>query len=252
MNEYLQSYLDCRDYNKIADDCVEWIRAWFDKNGKGCKAIIGISGGKDSSIVAALCVKALGKDRVFGVLMPNGTQSDISVSRHLVEFLGIENREVNIEGSFKAIKKSLEDAGIDASSQTIINLPPRLRMATLYALSQSLNGRVANTCNRSEDHVGYATIFGDAAGDFSPLANLTVAEVKAIGHILGLPDEFVEKPPSDGLQSKTDEDNLGFTYEQLDTYILTGICKDEALKEKIDKRHAANLFKLMPMASFKP
>lgn len=252
MNEYLKSYLDSRDYNKIADDCVEWIRSWFEKNGKGCTAVIGISGGKDSSVVAALCVKALGKDRVFGVLMPNGTQSDISVSRHLVEFLGIQNREINIEGAFKAVKKSLEDAKIEASSQMIINLPPRLRMATLYAVSQSLNGRVANTCNRSEDYVGYATIFGDAAGDFSPLANLTVAEVKKIGKILGLPDEFVEKPPSDGLQDKTDEDNLGFTYEALDTYILTGICKDATLKETLDKRHAANLFKLMPMASFKP
>ena len=124
-------------------------------------------------------------------------------------------------------------------------------MTTLSAVSQTMNGRVSNNCNRSENYVGYSTIFGDAAGDFSPLANLTVAEIKEIGKALGLPSEFVEKVPADGLSDRTDEDAFGFTYEQLDTLILTGFCENEEIQEKIEKRHAANLFKLRPMPEFK-
>ena len=125
-------------------------------------------------------------------------------------------------------------------------------MTTLYAISQSNNGRVANTCNLSEDWVGYSTRYGDAAGDFSPLSNLTVREVKAIGHILNLPEDLVEKPPIDGLCGKTDEDNLGFTYAVLDKYIRTGVCEDEEIKNLIERKHKANLFKLQLMPSFKP
>ena len=236
---------------KVKNDLVNWIRDFFEQNGKGCNAIVGISGGKDSSVVAALCVEALGKDRVIGVLMPCGVQSDIDCSKQLVEHLGIKYYTVNIkdavDGMLNALPKDME-----ITPQTKINLPPRIRMATLYAISQSNNGRVANTCNLSEDYVGYATRYGDGAGDFSPLAKLTVYEVKEIGKSLGLPMNLIEKTPIDGLCGKTDEENLGFTYAALDKYIRTGVCEDPDLKAKIDTMYKNNRFKLEPMPCFEP
>ena len=236
---------------EVKDKLVQWIRDFFEENGKGCNAIVGISGGKDSSVVAALCVEALGKDRVIGVLMPCGEQADIDMARKLVNFLGIKNYEINVFDAVQGVFGQLEKAEISVSDATKINLPPRIRMSTLYAVGQSMNGRVANTCNLSEDWVGYATRYGDAAGDFSPLSNLTVAEVKAIGRELGVLNELVEKVPIDGLCGKTDEENLGFTYAVLDKYIRTGVCEDEKIKEKIDRMHENNLFKLQLMPSFK-
>ncbi len=235
---------------KITKALVEWIRDWFENNGKGCNAVIGISGGKDSSVVAALCVEALGKDRVIGVLMPNGEQADIDCSQALVKYLGIPNYVCNIKNSVDGVLKSLEESGVEITKQTRVNLPPRIRMATLYALSQSMNGRVANTCNYSEDYVGYSTRYGDMAGDFSPLGKLTVKEVKAIGRYLNLPEFLVEKVPSDGLSGKTDEDNLGFTYAELDKYIRTGVCENAETKAKIDRLHKINDFKLKPIPTF--
>ncbi|MCQ2551463.1 MAG: NAD(+) synthase [Clostridia bacterium] len=240
------------DAKKIKEDIVKWIRDWFSENGPGCNAVLGISGGKDSSVVAALCVEALGKDRVIGVLMPNGEQFDIDVSKKLVEHLGIKHYVINIKDAYKGLLDELEANLEEVSVATTTNVPPRLRMATVYAVAQSNNGRVANTCNLSEDWVGYSTRYGDAAGDFSPLSFLTVQEVKAIGRELGLPDMFVDKVPIDGLCGKTDEDNLGFTYEVLDRYIREGICEDPEIKELIDKKHKANLFKLSFMPCFKP
>lgn len=201
---------------------VEWIQKWFEENGKGCNAVIGISGGKDSAIVAALCVKALGKDRVIGIQMPNGVQKDISDADDIIEYLGIKHYETNIDEAFESIVDSIAEqfsSHDDITSQTVINLPPRLRMAVLYAYSQSLNGRVANTCNLSETFVGYETIFGDAAGDFAPLKEYTVEETIGIGRALRLPDKFILKAPADGLCDKTDEDNLGVTYADIDKYI---------------------------------
>ena len=238
------------DVKKTTEAAVQWIRDWFEENGKGCNAVIGISGGKDSSIVAALCVKALGKERVIGVLMPNGEQSDIDCSKQLVAHLGIPFYVCNIKKAVDGVLESLQTSGVEISRQTIVNLPPRIRMSTLYALSQSNNGRVANTCNLSEDWVGYSTRYGDAAGDFSPLGKLTVQEVKAIGKYLELPVNLVEKVPSDGLTDRTDEDNLGFTYAVLDKYIRTGICEDEQTKAKIDRLHKLNEFKLKPIPCF--
>ena len=234
---------------KVKNEIVEWIRDWFDQNGKDCMAVVGISGGKDSSVVAALCAEALGKDRVIGVLMPQGEQSDIEYSKMLVDFLDITRITCNIEGAVNEVLESFEGV-VSLTSQTTTNLPARIRMATLYAISQSANGRVANTCNLSENWVGYCSKFGDAAGDFSPLENLTVTEVKAIGRELGLPSELVDKTPTDGLCGKTDEDNLGFTYAELDAYIRDGIEPSEEVKAKIDSMHEKNLFKLQPMPSF--
>ncbi|MDO4468070.1 MAG: NAD(+) synthase [Bacillota bacterium] len=247
------------DVEKTKAEVVAWIRDFFEKNGPTCNAVIGISGGKDSSVVAALCVEALGKDRVIGVLMPCGVQKDISASRKLVEHLGIKNVEVNVESAVQGLAEAIVNgkvSGMDPvefTAQTKTNLPPRIRMSCLYAVSQSMNGRVANTCNLSEDWVGYSTRYGDAAGDFSPLAKLTVTEVKAIGHSLGLPYELVEKVPIDGLYSgKTDEENLGFTYAMLDHYIRFGEIEDEEKKAKIDRLHKMNLFKLEMYPMFDP
>ncbi len=207
---------------KVKNDIVKWIRDWFEENGPGCNGVVAVSGGKDSSVVAALLVEALGKDRVIGVMLPRGVQPDIDMSYLLVKHLGIKSYEINVGETIDALEREMRNVmGEDAvSTQAIVNLPPRVRMAATYAVSQSVNGRVANTCNLSEDWVGYATRYGDNAGDFSPLSRLTVQEVKAVGRVLGLPDVLVDKVPSDGLQAKTDEDNLGFTYAVLDLSLI--------------------------------
>ncbi len=237
------------DAIKVKNDCIEWIRNFFEENGKDCNAVLGISGGKDSSVVAALCAEALGKDRVIGVLMPNGEQADISDSYKLVNHLGIKHYVVNIADAYKGLSNAFPE-GLEMSNQTIINMAPRIRMTAVYAVSQSCNGRVANTCNLSEDWVGYSTRYGDAAGDFSPLCCLTVGEVIEVGRALGLPEDLIVKTPSDGLCGKTDEDNLGFTYAVLDRYIRTGEIDDPATKELIDRKHRNNVFKLRVMPGF--
>ncbi|MBQ4568469.1 MAG: NAD(+) synthase [Ruminococcus sp.] len=239
------------DAKRVKDECVQWIRDFFLENGPDCNAVLGISGGKDSSVAAALCVEALGKDRVVGVLMPCGVQQDIDAAYMLVKHLGIKHFEINIKDAVEGIKNAVPEE-LSLTAQSLTNLPARIRMATVYAVSQSMNGRVVNTCNLSEDWVGYSTRYGDAAGDFSPMCHLTVTEVKAIGRLLGLPDALVDKTPIDGLSGKTDEDNLGFTYAVLDRYIRTGEIEDEKTKELIDRKHKANLFKLQLMPSFKP
>ena len=239
------------DAIRVKNDCVAWIRDFFEKNGKGCPAVLGISGGKDSSVVAALCVEALGADRVVGVLMPCGEQHDISASYDLVNHLGIRHYVINVKDAVEGVKNAFPE-NLPISEQAKINLPPRIRMATVYAVSQSLGGRVANTCNLSEDYVGYSTRYGDSVGDFSPLSRLTVAEVKEIGHALGLPRHLVEKVPIDGLCDKTDEDNLGFTYAELDRYIRTGVMEDEQKRARIDRLHKMNQFKLELMPCFEP
>lgn len=239
------------DAKTVKNQCVQWIRDFFEENGPGCNAVVGISGGKDSSVAAALCVEALGKDRVIGVLMPQGEQHDIDMAYMLVNHLGIRHYVVNVKDAVDGILNALP-ADMEITPQTRQNVPPRVRMATLYAISQSNNGRVVNTCNLSEDWVGYSTRYGDAAGDFSPMSNLTVTEVKEIGRVLGLPDVLVDKTPIDGLCGKTDEENLGFTYAELDVYIRTGYIADQEKKAIIDRKHKMNLFKLALMPAFKP
>ena len=237
------------DAKKVKNDCIAWIQDFFEKNGPGCNAVVGISGGKDSSVVAALCVQALGKDRVIGVLMPCGVQHDIDMAQLLVNHLGIRHYVINIQEAVEGVKKAMPFA---LSTQSKTNLPPRIRMSVLYAVAQSHNGRVANTCNLSEDWVGYSTRYGDAAGDFSPCSHLTVQEVKLLGQELGLPEVLVNKVPIDGLCGKTDEENLGFTYAELDRYIRTGEIEDEQKKARIDHLHRVNQFKLELMPSFVP
>ena len=239
------------DASKAVEATVKWIQNWFAENGSDCNAIIGISGGKDSSITAALLVEALGKDRVIGIMMPNGEQSDMDMALLLVNHLGINHYVINIAAAYNGAVKDIKCAIGELSKDSLINLAPRLRMATLYAVGQSRNGRVANTCNLSEDWVGYSTRYGDAAGDFSPISSFTTAEIRAMGSVLGIPDILIEKVPSDGLSGMSDEDKLGFTYEVLDRYIRTGEIEDATAKERIDTLHERNLFKLRYMDSFK-
>lgn len=237
------------------DRIVKWIREYFEANGKNCSAVIGISGGKDSSIAAALCVEALGAERVFGVMMPNGGQKDIDDSKRLVDALGIARITIDIGKAFNNLSSAVNDAmSGEISEQAIINLPPRLRMATLYAVAQSLpnGGRVVNTCNLSEDYVGYSTKFGDSAGDFSPLGKLTVGEVVQIGELMPIPADLVHKVPSDGLCGKTDEENLGVTYSQIDDYIIHGTSGDSEADKVIEEKYQKNLHKMMPMPAYYP
>lgn len=262
---------------KAADACIEWIQDWFDENGKGCNAVIGISGGKDSTVVAALCMKALGRDRVIGVMLPDGIQPDIADSREIIRNLGIHGVEYNIGDASTAMVENLSAVKVLAgqlgfleipSRQARENLPPRLRMAALYLVAQCFNGRVSNNCNLSENWIGYSTIYGDTAGDFSPISCFTASEVVAIGRTLGIPERFLVKPPSDGLCGQTDEDKLGFTYKLLDEYLREPDLYTEAAIEgrnisqsekdtiraaikKIGMLHRQNSFKHMPMAAFK-
>jgi len=239
------------DAKRISAELVSWIAEFFRNNGSGeTKAVVGISGGKDSSVVAALCVRAIGRERVLGVIMPQGIQQDIDISYKLCEALDIRFVEINIAKPVSDLYDGIIGAGLELNDVAAFNTPSRVRMSALYAVSGIVGGRVANTSNLSEDWVGYATKFGDSAGDFSPLSNLTVTEVKAIGREIGLAPLFVEKTPIDGLCGKTDEDNLGFTYAVLDRYIREGVCEDETVKQRIDRLHSVNRHKVSPMPAF--
>lgn len=241
---------------KLTKDVIQWIRDYFKDNLNG-KIICGVSGGKDSTIVAALCVEALGTDRVIGVLMPNGRQSDIDDSYRVCNHLHITHHTVNVGEAYDDLLNELFDTvpGAYPEPDAIkTNLPSRLRMATLYSVAALYpNSRVVNTSNWSERYIGYSTKYGDGAGDFSPLGNLTVREVLAIGDDLGLPYDLVHKTPADGMSGKSDEEKIGFTYEELDNYLL--IENKTASREvlaKITKMHEANKHKLLPMPMFNP
>ena len=243
MDDYMKDY----DAEAATDDLIRWIRAFFKGSG-GKTAVIGMSGGKDSTIVAALCEKALGKENVVGVILPDGEMRDSDIAKRAAELYCGKQYIFNVSHLTEYIRAAGLNVFGPATAVAKINMPARVRMTVLYYLAQCLeHGRVANTCNLSEDWVGYATRYGDGAGDFAPLHDYTVQEVKAIGHYLGVPKEMVEKVPDDGLCGKTDEDSLGFTYEVLDRYIRTGECENQAVKEKIDQMHERNLFKLEPI-----
>lgn len=243
------------DVAKITDEVVAWIQKWISENGnERTKVIVGVSGGKDSSVVSALLVKALGKERVIGVMMPNGEQKDISDSRTVVSHLGIQNFTVNIAKAYEEIQSAFIDSEVVAGEKNKLtndsfssifktNTPARLRMVTLYGIAAQIgNCRVVNTCNLSEDLVGYSTFYGDAAGDFAPINKLTTEEVVAIGDYLGLPRSLTHKAPSDGMCGKTDEDNLGFTYHEVNMLARKNERGENA--EKIIAKYKANLFKV--------
>lgn len=237
---------------------IAWIKEWFEQNGPNCNAVLGISGGKDSTICAKLCVEALGADRVIGILMPNGEQKDIDYSYKVCETLGIKYFVHNINTTVGSVLNNIIENQLIISEQTTINLPARIRMSTLYAYSQSLNGQVVNTCNLSEEMVGYSTRWGDSVGDFSPLGNLTVTEILEIGDYLGLPKELVHKTPIDGLNIKedgsyvTDEDNLGVTYAEIDSYLgVNPMPINNTTWNKVDDLVHKSSFKRKPIPTFK-
>ena len=240
----------------LKDRVVEWVRNYLNSFGGNTKAIIGISGGKDSTVAAKVCVEAVGADRVIGVLLPQGEQHDIDVSYAVCKYLGIKYYEINIGSTCYKLAAQISKAmSINTDNYPVYysNTPARIRMTILYGVAAILgDSRVVNTCNRSEDYVGYSTKFGDSAGDFSPLSNLTVREVKFLGRQLGVPAEFIEKAPEDGLSGKTDEDNLGFSYSTLDDYLLYDVKPDKKILENIERRHKNNLHKVEPMPSYKP
>lgn len=243
------------DYTALKNECVAWIRDWFEKNGRNCCAVLGMSGGKDSTVAAALCAEALGPERVIGVAMPADGQS-LNGADEICRYLGIRYICLpigKIEAACDELGTLVREEGF--SNQTLQNIPPRIRMTMLYAVAQSTGGMVANTCNLSEDYIGYATLFGDAAGSFSPLGRLVVREIRGIGHALGLPAAWVDKIPDDGLPcSCPDEEKFGFSYDTLDRYIREGVCEDEAIREKIDSMHRRNLFKteILHIPAFEP
>lgn len=219
----------------IHDNLIEWIKDWFEKNGKNANAVIGISGGKDSTICAALLAEALGRDRVIGVMMPNGIQADINDSKKVCELLGIKSYEINIDTAFNSLTDKIFTATNALNSgknlsQYVTNTPARIRMVTLYGVASIANGRVCNTCNASESVVGWETYGGDGFGDFSPLGRLTVREVLELGDYMNLPKELVHKTPSDGMCGASDEDKMGFTYEELDNLI-----RNDKIGEHYDK-----------------
>ena len=237
---------------KIKDEVIQWVRDYFEENGKDCCAVIGISGGKDSSVAAAVCAQALGPRKVYGVLMPCGVQYDIGYSQELAAHLGIQHFTINIKNTVDAFLSSVNECGLQVNKQASVNTPARIRMTALYAVSAIVNGRVVNTCNLSEDWIGYSTKYGDAAGDFSPLSRLTVTEVKLLGRELALPSKFIDKVPEDGLSGLTDEENIGFSYDVLDRYIRDGVCEDTAIKNKIETLNRINTHKLKLMPCFSP
>lgn len=234
------------EIQNIVDD----IRHYFVKNGnENTKAIIGISGGKDSTIAAALLVRALGANRVVGVMMPEGEQKDIEDSLRVCELLGIRSYKLDILGATESLYKALIPVRINCSNGTVpanvsTNAPARIRMTMLYAVAALEGGRVINTGNASELYVGYTTKYGDLAGDYAVLRNYYVREVLAIGDGLEeLPTDLVHKAPGDGMSGKTDEDNMGFTYEELDAYLLDEVTPSYETLRNISERHKRNLHK---------
>lgn len=243
------------DVKEIHDKIISWIKDWFSDKGNA-PAVLGISGGKDSTICAALLAEALGPDRVIGVQMPNGVQNDISDSDKVFEVTGIQKVTVNIGEAYEALTKNIRVVAKDGeefpNSLYSTNTPARLRMVTLYGVAALNHGFVVNSCNFSEDYIGYSTKGGDCMGDFSLLNKLTVTEVLQIGDYMGLPKELVHKAPSDGMCGKTDEDNLGFTYDTLDKLIRCQLLpKSYELYMKIKKMHLNpnTALKLVPMAT---
>lgn len=257
------SMLPLFDAAAAIDTCVSWIRSTFAETG-ATTAIVGISGGKDSSVTAALCVKALGADNVVGVKMPAGRQHDIDCAEQLIEHLGISSMETDIASAVSAIEEQVSLAAASRadipmntlSLQAKTNLPARIRLCVLYAISQSFpcSARVVGTANLSEAFVGWDTRYGGAGAsgsDMLLLARYTASEVCAMGYVLGLPDVLIDKVPEDGLSGMSDEDNFGFTYEELDLYIRLGehAPVNENVRKKIDEMHRRGEFKLhMPPA----
>ena len=238
-----------RDFDfRIEEQILEinhFIKDYFVKNGTpDTKAVIGISGGKDSTVAAALLVQALGADRVVGVMMPQGYQGDLDDARKVCEVLGIQNFVINIEPTCSELFKSFTgNTKLPLNNQINTNAPARIRMNILYMVAAAVGGRVCNTGNASEAFIGYTTKYGDLAGDFALLKHLTVTEIYKIGDALNLPYELVHKAPADGMSGLTDEDNTGIPYQAIDDYLLYGEYPEQKIYEKMIAAHKRNIHK---------
>ena len=231
------------DAEKEVQHIVDEIKHYFVKNGnENTKAVIGISGGKDSTIAAALLVRALGPERVIGVMMPQGHQDDLDDSYKVCEVLNIPHYCINIGPTCDELFNGFtSNTGMLNNNQIITNAPARIRMNVLYMVAAAVGGRVINTGNASELYVGYTTKYGDLAGDFAILRDYYVRDVYAIGDALTeLPCELVHKVPGDGMSGKTDEYNMGFRYEVLDAYLLDHETPDYETLRNIEERHKRN------------
>ena len=226
---------------EITKDWKEWAKAH-----KVQRWVVGVSGGVDSTVVLSLAAQIFGKDNVWGVMLPCGSQRDISDSEHIIALTGVHRMLINIADSVGSLEReyamNLKDGGI-TSEQAHINLPPRIRLAALYMVSQSLGAMVLNTSNLSEDMLGYATLWGDTCGSYAPIQGLTKTEVVALAEYIGVPRPLAFKTPADGLQEKSDEERLGLTYAAVDKYIRDGD-GDLELKERVLKLFRSNAFKL--------
>jgi NAD+ synthase len=234
--------MPAENVRKTIDHITDWIKRYFIRNYPEGKAVIGISGGKDSTVAAALLCRALGPDRVIAVMMPNGEQADIDDSYEVCEELKIpdENRYViNIRNIVDACYDCVHES--KTNFNIVTNTPPRIRMTVLYMIAAQVGGLVCNTSNKSEIFIGYSTKYGDSAGDFALLKNYTASDVITLGCYMDeLPMALVKKPPSDGLCGSTDEERLGFTYEELDNYIKFDIMPEYEKANRIIKMHQAS------------
>lgn len=238
------------DAEAIRDTLVEKIRAFA--QAAGCRRVVlGISGGKDSSVAAALCARALGAENVYGVMLPDGEQTDIADSRRVCESLGIHRRTVNIGAMHRALHAAIDASalnvgafGLEYHRESDINVGPRLRMTTLRYIAQALGAFLCGTGNLSEATVGYCTKDGDTSCDFNPLGRLTSLEVVAVGLTMDeLPRALVEKTPTDGLSGKSDEERLGVTYRQIHDFIRLGTSGDADVDAVIAQKEQANAHK---------
>lgn len=240
------------DAAKARDNLVAGIRKIAREQGF-TKVVLGISGGKDSTVCAALCARALGKENVYGVMLPDGEQKDISDSVRVCNALGIRQRTINIGAMHHELRRLTDQLSIAAAPdefsipydrESDVNVGPRLRMTTLRYIAQALGARLVGTGNLSEITVGYCTKDGDTSSDFALLAGLTSVEVVEVGLTLEeLPRDLVVKTPSDGLSGKSDEERLGVTYQDIHAYIRMGTCGDEETDEKIRRKERAGMHK---------
>lgn len=243
-----------KSIENLKNEIVAWIREEFKRHGRDT-AVIGISGGVDSMVTASLCTEALGKENVVGVMMPNGIQADFSDSLETVKLLGIKHYTVNIGAAYVDLLNKVKpgDQSLVISNQAKINLAPRLRMASLYAVAQSVPGRAAvvGTGNAAECYVGYFTKFGDGAYDLNPIRDLWKDEVIALGDLMGLPLHLTHKTPSDGLTGKSDEDQLGVKYAEIKKYALEGTSGNKECDQIIKRLHEVSEHKRNPAPYFK-
>jgi len=235
----------------MRNEILEWFKSWYKENAVGCTAVLGISGGLDSSLAAAMAKEVFGKHKVFGVMMPNGTQADLTDSYDLVRHLGIDFEEINIASIYDSMNAALKIIpGFDGVNYVYrTNTPARIRTTIIYGVAAQMNGRVIGTNNLSEDFTGYFTK-GSTVCDVAPLANLTKTEIKALAYEMGLPEHLIEKRPADGLSMKSDEDNFGFSYAELDQYLRTGWIDSATSIGKIDKLFESSKHKRCSAPSF--